>query len=492
MSLFALTNSGFDTSEGTEHYFLAEHIVRTGRLGYTPDEIPIRLSYTAPNGNSYGSHEFGNVLFLLPTATLNLAIGAVLSPFVSSETIDRLHQFVISFQPGIYSAVTATAFFAILQIGFDRSKKCALIGMFSLVFTSFFWTYSRNLYDGVLCGMLLTLSLLYLMLYKKQEQTRWLILVFIFLGLSFITRLSAILPIFATAFYLILHHRFSIPRILRVAGISSATILPFVLWQSWYNHLRTGLFYKSPVQTEVYAHNNSLDGNIWVGLSGLLLSPGKSIFIYVPLAVLSVLLFRRFYRHYRNEALYVLVLVSTWLLLHSKLQSWYGAWGWGPRHFISIAPILLLPYAVNIKAIARKTYLKRLTLGLAAWGVLLSLSSIISNWHFRMAYAREQNRLDDEIFVWGFWNSQAIDMVKAAVGNLWRMATGSPVITLATDYSAANEYVSSTLNIWPNAFIAVGIPWYVAIAATIPLWILLFWSGRQVFRIGFAETNANR
>jgi Dolichyl-phosphate-mannose-protein mannosyltransferase len=485
-SIFALTNSGFDTSEGTGHYFLAEHIIKTGRLGYLPSEIPTLVSYTAPNGNIYGAHEIGNAFFLIPIAAFNLSIQVILRPFIDSEMLDRLSQFTISFQPGIYSAVTVTVFFAILQIGFKQSPRSSFLATVALVFTSYFWTYSRSLFDGVLCSMLLTLSFLFLMLYKQQGLNRWLILVFVCLGFGFITRLSMVVPIFATAFYVILHHRFSIPKILKAAGISSLVFLPFALWQVWYNYLRTGIFYKSPVQMEVYAHNNGLDGNLWVGLSGLLLSPGKSLLVYIPLTIISILMFRRFYQNYRHEALYVMVLVVTWLLLHGKLQSWYGAWGWGPRHMVTLVVIFLLPYAVSLEVIAQKTYLKILTVLLAAWGFFLASLSMISNWHFRMAYAREQGRLSDEIFVWGFWYSQSIDMVKAGLGNIWRMVTGGPVITLATEYSAANEYVSSTINIWPNALIATGIPWYVALAATVPLWGLLWWSGSQVYRAWLA------
>lgn len=491
-SIFALTNSGFDTSEGTGHYFLAEHIIKTGRLGYLPSETPTLVPYTAPNGNTYGAHEIGNAFFLIPIAAFNLSIQAILSSFIDSEMLDRLSQFTISFQPGIYAAVTVTAFFAILQIAFKQSPRSSFLATVALVFTSYFWTYSRNLFDGVLCGMLLTLSFLFLMLYKQQGLNRWLILVFICLGFGFITRLSMVVPIFATAFYVILHHRFSIPKILKAAGISSLVFLPFALWQGWYNYLRTGIFYKSPVQMEVYAHNNGLDGNLWVGLTGLLLSPGKSLLVYVPLIVISILLFRRFYQNYRNEALYVMVLFIAWLLLHGKLQSWYGAWGWGPRHMVTPVVIFLLPYATSLDVIVRKSHLKFLTLLLATWGLLLSLSSMISNWHFRMAYAREQGRLSDEIFVWGFWNSQSIDMVKAGFGNIWRVVTGGPVITLATEYSVANEYVSSTINVWPNALIAMGIPWYFALAATIPLWLLLGWSGRQVFRYWLAAGAAGQ
>lgn len=485
-SIFAFTNSGVDSSEGLFHYEVAVQIVKHGQLGFATQ--PEGVFQVAPNGRFYAGHEIGNTLFMLPTAFINVMLENVTSKFVASETIEKAQQFILSFQAGIYSSLTATIFFTILRVGFQRTIISSFLATNFLVFTTFFWTYSRNLFDGVLCTTLLTISFLCLICYRQTQASKFIIYCFLALGFALITRVSMVLPIFAACVYLFISHQASITQKLRNLILAGVTLIPFAIWQSWYNFLRTGIFYKSPVQTSVYAGNNALDGNIFVGLSGLLFSPGKSIFIYAPLILISIFLFRRFARQYPKEAIYTSILAIFWLLLHARLRSWYGAAGWGPRHLITILPIIFLPFAVNLEYIWSKISLKITTIILAGFGFILGLSSIISNWHFRMMYAIERNLGDDQNFIWGWTHSQAIDMLQAGVGNIIRIITKSPVIVIQNTYSEANEYASSTLNLWANSLIYAGIPWFVVVVLIIPLFVLIFVSWRNISQISQQES----
>jgi hypothetical protein len=478
LALFALTNSGFDNSEGLFHYEVAVQIIKHGKLGF--DTLPEGIFVVAPNGRAYGGHEIGNTLFMLPTAFINVLLENAFSRFVSQDTIVKLQQFILSFQAGVYSAFTATIFFAILRTGFSQAVISSFVATLCLALTTFFWTYSRNLFDGVLCHTLLTLSLFLLLRYRKNNNSWVLFGCFICLGFAFITRISMILAILVSFGYLMSLHRSSLAIRVRELLLATLTLVPFFLWQSWYNYLRTGIFYKSAVQTSIYAENNALDGNIFVGITGFLLSPGKSIFIYAPLLILSVLLFRKFYREHRKEAIYIAALTILWFFLHARLRSWYGAWGWGPRHFITILPILFLPFAVNLEYILKKTTLKIFAIILASFGFLLALSSIISNWHFRIMYAQERGLFEDKVFIWSFWNSQPVDMLKGAFDNIMRLLTRAPIITIRDTYSEANEYASSTINVWANSFMYAGVPWYAAVLFMTPLLILMYLSMRNI------------
>jgi 4-amino-4-deoxy-L-arabinose transferase-like glycosyltransferase len=476
-AIFALTNSGVDSSEGLFHYEVAVQIIKHGQLGFATQ--PEGVFQIAPNGRFYAGHEIGNTLFMLPTAFINVMLENVAS-FVSLETIKKAQQFILSFQASIYSSITATLFFALLRVGFNQTVKLSFIATILLALTTFFWTYSHNLFDGVLCTTLLTFSFFSLVRYRQTKNSAFIISCFVALGFAFITRVSMVLAILVAFTYLLIYCQASIRQKLREFTIAGITLVPFVIWQFWYNFLRTGIVYKSPVQTSVYAVNNALDGNMIIGLFGLLFSPGKSIFIYAPLLLISVFLFRRFYRQYPKEGIYIAALTIIWFLLHTRLRSWYGAAGWGPRHLITILPILFLPFAVNLEYVWQQVSLRIITIGLAGFGFILALSSIISNWHFRMMYAVEQNIADDKNFIWGWSHSQAIDMLYAGVGNIIRIITKAPIIVIKNSYSEANEYASSTLNLWSNSLIYAGIPWFAVIILLVPLFILIYLSARNI------------
>lgn len=479
-ALFALSNSGVDSSEGLFHYQVALQIIKHGQLGFnTPQDGVFQL---APNGRIYAGHEIGNTLFMLPTAFINVMLERLLSQFVSSENIEKAQQFILSFQAGVYSSLTATFVFAILKVVFAKATIPSFLATLCLALTTFFWTYSRNLFDGVLCTTLLVLSLFLLLRYCQTQKLWILVSCFICLGFGFITRLSMILPIIVSIAYLVSFNRLSIAIRFRQVSLAIFTLLPFFIWQCWYNQLRTGIFYKSPVQTAVYAGNNSLDGNIFLGITGLLFSPGKSLFIYAPLLILSVILWKKFYQEHQKEGIYVLALSVMWLLLHARLRSWYGAAGWGPRHFITILPIMFLPFAVNIEYIWNKIQFRISAIILATFGFILAISSIISNWHFRMMYAHERGLLEDNIFIWGLANSQSVDMLKGAFGNIIRVLTHAPIITIKDTYSEANEYASSTINVWSNSLLYAGVPWYVVVILIAPLLILMYVSVRNILQ----------
>lgn len=135
------------------------------------------------------------------------------------------------------------------------------------------------------------------------------------------------------------------------------------------------------------------------------------------------------------------------MLLHAKLKIWYGAWGRGFSHFVTILPLMFLPLAVTIEYVLNKTILKTAAIILASFGFLLALSSIIYNWQFRMKYAKQRGLLGDEVFIWSLGNGQTIDMLKGAFGNVIRLITHAPEIVIKDSYSPANEYASSTINV---------------------------------------------
>lgn len=165
-ALFALSNSGVDTSEGGYHYQVAYQIIKHGQLGFdTPQPGVFQI---APNGRTYAGHEIGNTLFLLPTTLTNVLLENIFSRFISLEKIEMLQKFILSFQAGVYSALTATTFFAILQTRFAQTKIHSFLATLCLVLTTYFWTYSRNLFDGVLCSTLLTLSFFLVLSYRKK------------------------------------------------------------------------------------------------------------------------------------------------------------------------------------------------------------------------------------------------------------------------------------------------------------------------------------
>ena len=87
--------------------------------------------------------------------------------------------------------------------------------------------------------------------------------------------------------------------------------------------------------------HGSLD--IFVGLYGNLVSPGRSIFLYSPPLILALFGAWRFYQRFHAETLLIAGLVAVYLTLYSIPTDWDGGWSFGPRYLLALVPLLVLP-----------------------------------------------------------------------------------------------------------------------------------------------------
>src|SRR5207237_10927312 len=74
---------------------------------------------------------------------------------------------------------------------------------------------------------------------------------------------------------------------------------------------------------------------------GLLLSPGASIVMYVPLVLAVAASFPAFLRRWRAEALLITALLVLRLLVYAQWSFWDGR-EWGPRFLVPVLPLLVL------------------------------------------------------------------------------------------------------------------------------------------------------
>jgi len=147
---------------------------------------------------------------------------------------------------------------------------------------------------------------------------------------------------------------------------------------AWYNHLRYG----SLVVTRY--NNDQWSTPLLHGLRGFLFSPGRSLFIFDPPAVLGVaglvLLARR---DRALAALFSLLLVSR-LLFFARWDAWDGAWAWGPRFLLPATPFLAIAAVEVLRAAEGRRLLRRAVLAVAT--VLVGVSAVVGFLSVRVPY----------------------------------------------------------------------------------------------------------
>jgi hypothetical protein len=109
------------------------------------------------------------------------------------------------------------------------------------------------------------------------------------------------------------------------------------------NHVKFG----APWLTGYHQWNSAIHlphGRLADGLWGFLFAPRFSVFLYFPLLIFALVGLRRFTERYRVDAVVMLSIFLTFLLVLSKIPSWAGEWTYGPRYLLPLLPLLSLPF----------------------------------------------------------------------------------------------------------------------------------------------------
>ncbi len=84
-------------------------------------------------------------------------------------------------------------------------------------------------------------------------------------------------------------------------------------------------------------------GPLTAGLYGLVLSTGKSLFLYAPWLALAVIGWRAMPLPEEDLARDLAILAGLGLVVIGERSDWHGGQGWGPRLYVVLLPALALP-----------------------------------------------------------------------------------------------------------------------------------------------------
>jgi hypothetical protein len=116
--------------------------------------------------------------------------------------------------------------------------------------------------------------------------------------------------------------------------------LPPVLFQLWYNTI----YFDDPFRTQWPILESELWGTpFWEGFTGILVSPGRGLFVYSPIFLLSLLgIVLAWGKNAAPLLRYLSMGVVLTILLYSKWGIWWGGHSYGPRLLADLTPILVL------------------------------------------------------------------------------------------------------------------------------------------------------
>jgi len=272
-------------------------------------------------------------------------------------------RFIVSFLNSIIGALAGVFLYFIL-IRLTKSEIVSLLTTFLFSFGTLFFPYTGTFFSEPLCTLFMIISFLFIIKNESGNSVKNIYRNYffsgLFLGLATATHISAVLSI--PFYYLIIlgqktKDKFNFKHFGFSNSYFTFGLIVFGALLLYYNFARFGNISETgrTVENDIYAYYS----NPLPGLYGLLLSPGKGLFIYIPLVFLSFILWKSFHNQFPHLSIAIIGMIIIRLFFISSRSDWHGGFCLGPRYMIIIIPFFLLPIANGIKVILDKKEFKK-------------------------------------------------------------------------------------------------------------------------------------
>ena len=333
--LFGLYIVSFDgtlhSTDGLSMLAVAENLVKHGNLDARQMENWEDSVVLSQDGRPYINDPPGPSLFMVPFLALALAV-----PRFGLTQTTMILMPLSSALAGLFFYLSAR------RLGYDR--RVAITATLLAGLATMTWPRTRDLVTDPLSLLGFAASFYFALAYRQERrlsQAAWMGLA---LGVAILHRTANGLAVPFFFWYLAVPGFW--PRSLRDIDFRAATsaALPLaacLLVTAGYNVLRFGSFLDSGFRGHI-----SFSTPFWIGFIGLLVSPYKSLPLYVPLFILIPFVLSRTWRAHPREVALVLGLLLASMVLFGSWHDWGGGRNWGPRYLAplnGLLTLLLLP-----------------------------------------------------------------------------------------------------------------------------------------------------
>lgn len=335
-------------------------------------------TYVAKNGKNYSFTGLGFSLAMIPAAALADMVYkyySVSPPIHFPLESDWIILLFASFTNVFFASLLGVILF-LFFIELKIPKKQAVFLTLISIFTTNLFTFSKHLMPHMMFVAFLILSFYFQKIYFKTKKRRYIM----FSGLAFgivtltynLTYLLAIPP-YIIYYILLKRKRFDLNYIKTTALDIFYMILgaiPFLSIYYWFENLRVSdtIHFASPAAATNFASGviNGLPISIFIeGIYGLLLSPGRSVFIYSPLLLIIIFFWYKIKKTIYPELFlfisYTIILLTFYSMAffasapgQGAAGIWHGESSWGPRYLSPILPLGMIIVAYIFTKVSTK------------------------------------------------------------------------------------------------------------------------------------------
>lgn len=351
---------GFYSSDGEVMFQTTTALVTQGALALSPDpRLPQIVA--GRDGLHYSKYDPGVPLLAAPFYLAGDRLAAV-----NHAHRTQVAAIAVLLLPALAAGAALAALSRLAQrLSSGASGRALLVTGAAGIGTPLWW-YGRVLFPEALLACALTVSVT--LLVGAGERRARLTLAGVAFGVGMLTRAALAiyaLPLAALAIRTAGDRK---RRRARLAWLGMG-LAPFAAALLAHNAVRFG----DPLITGYAGERFSTP--LWQGVAGLLVSPGKGLWLYAPPLLLSAVLWPCFRRTSRSLAEFLALAWAAALLFYGSWWAWDGGWAWGPRLIVPLLPLSCLPL-LTLPARPRWVWATALALAL---GALINLLGVLTN-----------------------------------------------------------------------------------------------------------------
>jgi hypothetical protein len=371
LSAFVIQSGELGTAD-TSHRLQTTHSWWTSEPPVRPYEYP-EFGIHGRGGKLYSWYGMGQSLLMFPADVVGTGLEKLPIFANYNDTDPTVRAIFVSYTTNILvNVLTALVCFRFLcQLGF--SVKQSIAGVLALLFCTTHLHYAQNMMENNYILLLTLTGLSFQYEWLRTGSARALLVGSLAFGLNLLTRLTTSLDLIAGGVFLLLvlwmenvrgsplRQRFLIyvKTALPVYVISNVIdrLYHFYRFGSWVTT------YVSIFAQEQRRLNPALPANYpWevpfhVGFLGAMFKPEKSIFLFDPLLVLTILLAVLAWKHFppdvRAYLITVFLLVLAYISFYARYTVWSGDFAWGDRYVstaVEMAAFISLPLLLRWRA----------------------------------------------------------------------------------------------------------------------------------------------
>ncbi len=366
-----VVQSGELGSADTMHRLQTTHWLWTSQPQVFPNEYP-EFGLHGRGGQIFSWYGIGQSLLMLPADW----IGTWISHwriFAEYEDDPAVRSIVVSYSTNILvNVLTALIAFRFLrQLRFDARE--AVAGALALLFCTTHLHYTQNMMENNYIMLLTLVGFSYQYEWLQSGNRRALFWGSAALGLNLLTRVTTALDLMAAGVFLIMVLWFErepgpefFGRMVSYCKVAVPIYAFFALAERLYSYYRFGSFMQTYIPIfarEMRSQDPSLPATFpWStpfheGFLGALFKPEKSIFLFDPLLVftllLLVLVWKRLERDVRAYVVSSLLLLIGYIAFYARYTYWTGDFAWGDRYVstaVEMIAMLSLPLLLRYRA----------------------------------------------------------------------------------------------------------------------------------------------